>query len=118
MINKLKSLSLFFIIALMLPGAACTPVPPANTNGNTNTAPAPQTATPANTNARNMTVTLPLLDALLTDESFAADMKTKLQLSDEQVKNLKTIAREQTAQLREVQGEGEYEGTTSAAQSR
>ncbi|HVF89789.1 MAG TPA: L,D-transpeptidase [Blastocatellia bacterium] len=118
MSNKLRSVSLFFIIAMALIGPACAPAPPANTNVNTNTAPAPPTATHANADTRNMTVTLPLLEALFTDESFTADVKSRLQLSDEQINNLKTIAREQTAQLREVQGEGEYEGTTAAARSR
>lgn len=119
--KNLNTAITFFIIALTLTGAACT-APATNTNTNTNvnsnTAPTPQNGTSAGADARNQAMTLPLLDAMFTDESFAADVKSRLQLSDEQVNNLKKIAREQTAQLREVEGEGEYEGTTSAARAR
>jgi lipoprotein-anchoring transpeptidase ErfK/SrfK len=112
---------------LLLAASACTTGGPANTTqpsapGNTaaaNSSPAAN-ATPAaanagaSNNAAGLPVTLPVLDAMFADESFAGELKSKLQLSDEQVSRLKEVAREETGNLSE---EGE-EGTTSAATRR
>ncbi|HYJ45487.1 MAG TPA: L,D-transpeptidase family protein [Pyrinomonadaceae bacterium] len=96
----------------------------ANTQSNvaaTNTAaPTPQ-ASPqiikASANDENaMPVTLPVLDAFFADEAFASDLKSKLQLTDEQVEKLRRVAREGTSKLRETDG-GEYTGTTRAARA-
>jgi lipoprotein-anchoring transpeptidase ErfK/SrfK len=61
--------------------------------------------------AANLPVTLPVLDAMFADDSFAAELKSKLNLNDEQINKLKQTAREATAGLRETD-----EGST--AQSR
>ena len=87
----------------------------ANTNSAT-TQPSPQTAQ-TNTNANAAPVTLPVLDALFAEESFAAELKAKLQLTDEQVENLRKAAREETAGLEEKEGDN-HAGTTSDATSR
>lgn len=62
-------------------------------------------------------VTLPVLDAFFADESFGAELKSKLQLTDEQVERLRRAAREETSKLREADA-GEYQGTTAAARAR
>jgi lipoprotein-anchoring transpeptidase ErfK/SrfK len=46
-------------------------------------------------------LTLPVLDAFFSQEKFAEELKSKLQLTDEQISKLKTIARRQTLKLRE-----------------
>jgi hypothetical protein len=61
-------------------------------------------------------VTLPVLDAFFADETFAAELKTKLQLTDEQVGRLRTMAREETSKLRETDAD-DYAGSTAAARS-
>src|SRR5215212_1928322 len=84
-------------------GAAANPSPAANAT------PAAATAGASN-NAAGLPVTLPVLDAMFADEAFAGELKSKLQLSDEQVSRLKQVAREETGSLSE---EGDA-GTTSA----
>src|SRR5215218_3048482 len=115
------------LASLLLAASACTTSGPTNTaqpsapgNGATaNSSPAAN-ATPAATtanassNAASLPVTLPVLDAMFADESFAGELKSKLQLSDEQVARLKAVAREETGGLSE---EGDA-GTTSAATRR
>lgn len=106
-------------VAVLLAGIGCTTSPTntntdtnTNTNTNSNSAPATQ---PATADTSNRPVTLPLLDAFFADESFAGELKNKLQLSDEQITRLKTIAREETGKLRETDNAAEHTGTTSAA---
>jgi lipoprotein-anchoring transpeptidase ErfK/SrfK len=60
-------------------------------------------------------VTLPLIDAFFfNDEQFASNLKRDLQLTDEQVAKLRTVARTETARLREGRAE-DYQGSTTAA---
>lgn len=89
---------------------------PNQTNSNTNqvtvnTQPvAPTNSQPANSNqppkdnqaAANAPVTLPVLDAMFADAIFAAELKSKLNLTDEQIDKLKQAAREATANLKET----------------
>jgi lipoprotein-anchoring transpeptidase ErfK/SrfK len=60
-------------------------------------------------------VTLPVLDAMFADEAFAGELKSKLQLTDEQVEGLRKVAGEERANLDEA---GESSGTTTAATRR
>ncbi|MDQ3321972.1 MAG: L,D-transpeptidase, partial [Acidobacteriota bacterium] len=62
-------------------------------------------------------VTLPVLDAMFVDETFAVDLKSKLQLTDEQIDRLKTTAREAVSNLSE-EGYDENAGSTRAAVER
>jgi lipoprotein-anchoring transpeptidase ErfK/SrfK len=115
------------VLALLLPAAsACTTGGPTNTaqpsapsNANASASPTPSatpTPTPASaSNAASLPVTLPVLDAMFADESFAGELKSKLQLSDEQVARLKQVAREGTAELSE---QGAEKGTTKDATER
>ena len=123
--------SVFFVTALafVLFNFACQP-PTTNTTSTTNTA----STTNANTNtampvappvsnaaddARLMRdTTLPVLDSLFhNDESFAADLKGQVNLSDEQIERLRKIARDETEALRESEGD-DYSGTTTQARAR
>ena len=55
-------------------------------------------------------ITLPILDAMFTDPSFASEIKARLGLSDEQIQQMRIVARTATAGLRERDG-----GSTLAA---
>ena len=91
---------------------------PANTTANTNAipAPAPPPAPAAGNPAPNaQPVTLAVLDAFFALENFEAELKRKLQLTDEQVNKLRTIARQETSKLRESDNQDEYAGRTAAA---
>lgn len=116
------------LASLLLAASACTTGAPTNTTqpstpNAANTTPAPAaSATPAavantsaSNNAASLPVTLPVLDAMFADEAFAGELKSKLQLSDEQVARLKQVAREGTAELSE---QGAESGTTTEATRR
>jgi hypothetical protein len=101
-------------------GCQTAPVTGGNTSAVATPSPA-ASATPAatvsNAGANNLPVTLPVLDAMFADEKFAADLKSELQLTDEQIERLRKVAREETGSLRETET-GEHGGTTSAATAR
>lgn len=110
--------------ALLLAASGCTTTAPTNT-----AAPAPPTtsASPAakasptpngvasSATAANLPVTLPVLDAMFADEAFAGELKSKLQLTDEQVESLRKVAGEERANLDEA---GAQSATTTAATRR
>jgi hypothetical protein len=93
-------------VANNIPANTATPAPQAS----------PQIVKASASDADAMPVTLPVLDAFFAEESFSAELKSKLQLTDEQVERLRKVAREETSRLRETET-GEYSGTTSAARA-
>ena len=88
--------------------ASCT-----NTPTNTNTAsvqptPSPSVSpspSPVESKTASIQITLPLLDALLTDEKFVGRLKSNLRLSDEQIESLKHASSAEIARLRESNAE-------------
>jgi lipoprotein-anchoring transpeptidase ErfK/SrfK len=122
--KTLHSLTACIVAVCAALAGACTQ-PTTQTGGTGNTTPANNAATPAtaannntpSTTATNTPVTLPVLDAMFADEAFAGELKSKLQLSDDQVQKLRSIAREETASLRESET-GEHAGTTAEATRR
>ncbi len=68
----------------------------ANTNTNTN-----QAATESETASANVPITLPVVDALLSDEAFLAEVRRSVQPSDEQLDKLKNAARDAVLKLSE-----------------
>lgn len=94
-----------------------------NTNQpNKNTAPSPlgsATASPspaADTATSTASLTLPVLDAFFADESFSGLVKTRLQLTDEQVTKLKDLAQSETAKLSE-ENAGKAQRESSSART-
>ncbi len=131
-LGKVNFKNLFFIfpLAFLLFTVACEqPTTTSNTTVNTNvnvaaansfpaanTSASPATTDIASASTVKMPVTLPVLDAMFADESFAGELKNKLQLTDEQIDKLKTTARQSVAGLKEdASGEG---GSTRAAMER
>ena len=124
--KKISRVSLVLSLALLAAASGCTTsaptntattsasAPAANASPGTSATPAPS-ATPSPTpesGAASLPVTLPVLDAMFADSSFAGALKAKLQLTDEQVAHLRQIAREETAKLSESKAQT---GTTSEA---
>jgi lipoprotein-anchoring transpeptidase ErfK/SrfK len=62
----------------------------------------------------NIPLTLPVLDALFADETFAAELKSKLGLTDEQIQKLKNIAREAVVNLDETKTGSTIEAVQNA----
>lgn len=109
--------------ALLLAASGCTTATPTNTAAPSAPAaaatpaanPSPAANGAARASAANLPVTLPVLDAMFADESFAGELKSKLQLTDAQVEGLRKVAGEERANLDEG---GAESGTTTAATRR
>ena len=108
-------------LALALAACQNAPVSTVNTNApaaNANAAsPAPTPPTSAGVGAGEQPVTLAVLDAMLADETFAQDLKTKAGLTDEQVAALRRAATDERGSLRESDAD-DHGGTTAAASER
>jgi lipoprotein-anchoring transpeptidase ErfK/SrfK len=104
-IRRLFILSWFLILLV-----GCAPAP-SNSNTTVSTqpgqpSPSPTASpSPAGTETASIQVTLPLLDALLTDEKFVARAKQKVKLSDQQIDDLKRVSSGAVVQLRESNAE-------------
>lgn len=96
-------LILSFVVCLF---NGCTTGPINSNTANINTAPSPDSsASPAAPTHSSAQITLPLLDALLTDEKFVDRLKTNLKLTNEQIDSLKRVSNEEIARLRETNAE-------------
>jgi len=76
-------------------------------------------ASPSPTADENQSVpiTLPVLDALFTDEKFKTELKSKLALSDEQIAALKKVSSEEVAKLRSTNAENQESSAEAARQN-
>ena len=118
----LRALIALASLTIMLGGCVNQPASVSNSNSaNTNTVssqpqPSPTMVKASSADEAAVPVTLPVLDAFFAEETFAGELKSKLQLTDEQVGRLRTMAREETAKLRETDTD-DYSGTTAAARA-
>lgn len=87
----------------IIPGPVAPTAPPA-------AAPSQAAADTPTAAASTALITLPLLDAMFADPGFASEIKARLGLSDEQIEQIRGIARTATAGLRE-----RADGSTLAA---
>lgn len=78
-------------------------------------APPVETPPPVVTASEAVPITLPVLDALFADEAFKTELKSKLQLTDEQINALRKVSRDEVAKLRKANAENQ---TGSAEASR
>lgn len=103
-VRRLFILSWFLILL-----TGCTPAPSNSNTTVSSTQPSPSpTASPSpttTTDTASVQVTLPLLDALLTDEKFVGRVKQNLKLSDQQIDELKRVSSGDVARLREANAE-------------
>jgi lipoprotein-anchoring transpeptidase ErfK/SrfK len=105
--SRLRWVWLVALAGISLAAAACAPNTQVNTSTNTATA---NTQPAANTNvaqaqpaapADNTPITLPVIDAMFADESFAGDLKSNVGLTDDQVSKLQQTARDAVLKLDE-----------------
>ncbi len=110
------------LLILVLAGllAGCTVTPNNSNTASTSTAPTPAaapSAAPVRESSAQV-VTLPLLDALLTDEKFVEGLKSDVKLSDEQIESLKRVSNSEIARLREINAEdSDVDGTDARARA-
>ncbi|HET6979184.1 MAG TPA: L,D-transpeptidase [Pyrinomonadaceae bacterium] len=114
----LRHSSLFFLACLL---TSCTVQPTGNSNTSVvTTTPSPSPSiSPAATSetSSSVQVTLPLLDALLSDEKFVAQLKQNLKLSDEQIDSLKRASSSEIARLQQTNAE-DTDGNATDARTR
>jgi lipoprotein-anchoring transpeptidase ErfK/SrfK len=81
-------------------------------------APLVETPSPAPSAApESVPITLPVLDALFADEAFKAELKSKLQLTDDQINALRKISGEAVTKLRESNAENQSGSAEASRQS-
>ena len=103
------------ILSVLLLTAGCVPQPDSKTQTNSAGTPSPVSSpSPLTTgSAAVKPITLPVLDAFFTDNSFGETLKTRLKLNDDEVTKLKELARSETAKLDESELE-KREGSVRA----
>ena len=110
-----KQILLASVMLASLTALSCVSQTPTNTNSVVISSPTPTTvASPppgTATAAVAVPVTLPVLDALFTDDGFKAELKSKLQLTEDQIINLRKIAADEVTRL----GQASAEPTEGAA---
>lgn len=117
---KLRSRSVLFF-ALLLLVAGCDGTKTIQTNNNATASPSPSAAAAAQSPAPATAsvaqpVTLPVLDAFFADQSFSDALRSRLQLTDDQISKLKELAHSETSKLSEASA-GQAEGATATART-
>src|SRR5215217_7771471 len=85
--------------------AACAPAPKNTNSVSVNPPPSPSASpspSPTASETAFVQLTLPLLDALLTDEKFVGQLKSNLKITDDQVAELKRASSSEIDRLRET----------------
>ena len=117
--NSLPRLLLFSLLLTVLAIVSGCTVQPGNSNApvtqaspNVSPAASPVASPAASTAQASVQVTLPLLDALLSDEAFVRELKNKVKLSDQQIDSLKKASQAEIDRLRTTNAEqSDTEGT-------
>jgi len=110
----------FILIAVLCLLVGCTNVPSNSNTANVQPAAAASPSpfpSPTTSETASVQVTLPLLDALLTDEKFVGQLKSKLKVTDDQVAELKRVSTAEIDRLRASNAE-DLEGNASDARTR
>jgi lipoprotein-anchoring transpeptidase ErfK/SrfK len=117
-IRRLFILAWFLIVLTM----GCAPAPQSNSNSTVSTQPSPSpSASPSpttTTDTASVHITLPLLDALLTDDKFVARVKENLKLNDQKIEELKNVSGAAVARLRESNIEDQDDNDATDAPAR
>ncbi|MFN2530615.1 MAG: L,D-transpeptidase [Pyrinomonadaceae bacterium] len=100
----MKSLVIVILAVLSLVFTGCTTQPLNSNSVTTNPTPSPAVSQPTEPSGSSI-VTLPVLDALLSDDTFVKDLRSQLNLNDAQIGALKQAANEEIAHLRETNAE-------------
>jgi lipoprotein-anchoring transpeptidase ErfK/SrfK len=122
--NLILRTALVLTVLSILFLAGCVAEPGGNSNSPARSpSPSPSPSTSPSVIGAAIPVTLPVLDALFSDEAFKTQLKSTVQLTDDQVVQLQKIAGDEVAKLRqtnveEPSGEQVGEQTSQAEQAR
>jgi len=115
-----KYLGVLLLMAACILATGCVAEPTNRANSNANVASSPTPAatmspTPVSGSGSNtQSLTMPVLDAFLANESSSSLLKSRLQLTDDQIATLKQAAHSETAKLSEANA-GTSVGETASA---
>ena len=113
--KTIRHTALGLIMALStLAAAGCVTEPGSTSNAPGSASPSPSASTSPSALSKAVPVTLPVLDALFSDEAFKTKLRSKIELTDDQMAQLQKIAGEEVARLRE----SNTEATKDEEQSR
>jgi len=116
---KIRNTAIGLILVLATLAVACATESGNNTNVTTAGSPSPTASTSPVTVSKAAAVPLPVLDALFSDEAFKTKLKSKLELTDDQLGALQKIAGDEVARLRQSNIEEQSgEQSSQAEQSR
>ena len=114
--KTIRNFILCVIATLLLISAAGCVTEPANNSNSASPSPSVSPSPSATErSALEVPVTLPVLDALLSDDAFRAKVKSQVSLSDAEIAQLQKIAGEEVTKLRQANAEDQ---TGSAEESR
>jgi len=118
--RTIKHATLGLIMALAIGVAAgCATEPGGNSNSNTPGSPSPSVSPSPSAVSKSIPVTLPVLDALFSDEAFKSELKSKVELKDEQLAQIQKIASDEVSRLRQLNAEDQSsDQSTQAEQAR
>jgi len=126
--KTIRYTTLGLVMALSIIAGGCATEPSGTSNSNTPASPSPSSSpSPAGSvsKATAIPVTLPVLDALFSDEAFKSALKSKVDLTDDQLAQLQKIAGEEVARLRQLNAEeqaanqaGQADQSSQAEQAR
>lgn len=96
----------------------CATDPGMNSNSNVPASPSPSASPSATAVSQAVPVTLPVLDALFSDEAFKTKLKATIELTDVQLAQLQKIAGEEVARLRQSNTEEQAGDIEQSGQAR
>jgi lipoprotein-anchoring transpeptidase ErfK/SrfK len=115
--KKLLTIPVLGLLALVAL-TSCTTQPASNSNSvSTNAASPSPSPTAPKAEGVSAAVTLPVLNALFDDEQFKSELKSKLQLSEDQINTLQKSANDEVARLRQENAE-DQDGSAAEARAR
>ncbi len=107
--NRTRYITLGLIITLSIIAAAgCVAEPGSNSNSIATVSPTPSASTAPTVEVSKATaipVTLPVLDALFSDDVFKSTLKSKVELTDDQITQLQRLAADEVGRLRQLNTE-------------
>ena len=117
--NRYLGSAVLVLAGLIVSGCVAEPTNRANSNANVAASPTVTVTvspTPVSSEKASSTqaLTLPVLDAFLSNESSSGLLKSRLQLTDEQIAQLKQAAHAETAKLNEANAGASPGGTANA----
>ena len=113
--KTIRTLTLGMIVTLLISVAGCVTEPANNSNSASPSPSVSPSPTATGRSAVEVPVTLPVLDALLSDDAFRAKVKSQVALSDAEIAQLQKIASDEVTKLRQANAEDQ---TGSAEESR